>query len=187
LVTAMMHALLENEAARAGDPGQFLAALNRRLRRHLKPEEGPMFVTAFYGIADVARGCLQYANAGHPRPLHLRRRAGTAEPLPSPRPVGPALGLFHEPAYVTAEVALAAEDVLLLFTDGLFEVAGTDAREDYGKQRLQADAARHLQLPTEQLCDALIGEVRRFAGRAEFADDVCLLGVEVARLAGGGS
>jgi len=50
LVTAMMHALVETEAPRAADPGQFLGALNRRLVRHIKATEGPMFATV-YGYA----------------------------------------------------------------------------------------------------------------------------------------
>jgi serine phosphatase RsbU (regulator of sigma subunit) len=41
---------------------------------------------------------------------------------------------------------------------------------------------RHGQLPPGPLCDALIGEVRQFGGDADFADDVCLLCVQVARL-----
>ncbi|MEY4386342.1 MAG: Phosphoserine phosphatase RsbP [Verrucomicrobiota bacterium] len=187
LVTAMMHALVENEAPRTPDPGEFLAALNRRLTRLIQPEEGPMYVTAFYGIADVATGQLRYANAGHPRPLHLRRRLGTADALPAPRPAGPALGMYPDANYGTGECSLEVGDVLLLFTDGLYEVASADGAEDYGKARLQAAAKENLRLPAGALCEALIGDVRRFSGRAEFADDVCLLGVDVVRLANGGS
>jgi sigma-B regulation protein RsbU (phosphoserine phosphatase) len=68
LVTAMMHALVENEAPRAVDPGQFLAALNRRLVRHIKPAEGPMFVTA------AGELCECRASASAPRPSHCRKR-----------------------------------------------------------------------------------------------------------------
>lgn len=186
LVTAMMHALVESEASRATDPGQFLAALNRRLTRLIKPEEGPMFATAVYLIVDVAQGRLSYANAGHPRPLHLRRSVGSVAPLPVLKPVGPALGMFADTTYVTGECTLAADDVLLLFTDGLFEVAGDDGQEDYGKQRLLTAATENLKLPTEALCDALINGVREFGGGSEFADDVCLLSVEVTRLARAG-
>jgi len=181
LVTAMMHALVENEASRTSDPAMFLSALNRRLVRHIKPTEGPMYATAFYLIVDIAERRLRYANAGHPRPLHLRRSAGTVEPLPVLRPGGPALGLFPDAQYVTGERLLSEGDALLLFTDGVFEVVAADGGEDFGKQRLLDAAVRNVNLPAEKLCDALIEEVRRYAGRADFVDDVCLLSVEIAK------
>lgn len=183
LVTAMMRALIDNEAMRAADPGDFLAELNRRLTALIRPEEGPMFATAFHLIADVAAGRLRYATAGHPRPLHLQRRVGIAAPLVIPPPPGPALGLFRDSAYVTCECPVAGDDVLLLFTDGLFEVTAAGGQEDYGKQRLLAAAREQMQLAPPALCDALIAGVRSFADGAEFADDVCLLSMEVARLA----
>jgi phosphoserine phosphatase RsbU/P len=180
LVTAMVRALLDNTAPRAADPGQFLSEMNRRLGALLKPTGSPMFATAFYLVADVAAGRLRYATAGHPSPLHLQRGAGQAAPLRVPSHAGAALGLFDEAAYVTSECPLAARDVVLLFTDGLFEVAGADSPEQYGQQRLLAAARQHITLPLSDLCDALIAEVRAFAGGAAFDDDVCLLSLEVA-------
>ena len=143
-----------------------------------------MFATAFYLVVDVAEGRAGYATAGHPRPLHVRRERGTVEVLPAPPKPGPALGLIPDAHYTTGEVGLAVADVLLLFTDGLFEVASPDGREDYGKSRLQAAARDALNLPLPALCQALIAGVRSFAGGADFGDDVCLLGVEVAPWAG---
>jgi sigma-B regulation protein RsbU (phosphoserine phosphatase) len=178
LVTAMMHAVVESEAQRAQEPGRFLAAINRRLVRLVRPAEGPMFATACYVIADVARGRLRYANAGHPRPLHLQRRAGLVAPLAAARQPGLALGMVADAAYATCETPLAAGDGVLLFTDGLFEVADPAGGEDFGRQRLLAAATESLRLPCEALCDALIQQVRGFAGGAEFSDDVCLLCVD---------
>jgi sigma-B regulation protein RsbU (phosphoserine phosphatase) len=182
LVTAMLRALLESERLRGMDPGRFLTALNHRLTTLIKPADDPLFATAFYLTADVARGRLRYANAGHPRPLRLQRRAGVASFLPPPPTPGPALGLFANPHYETVEQPLAAGDAILLFTDGLFEVADAATTEDYGRQRLLSAATQNLRLPPDALCDALIEDVRRFAGTTEFADDVCLLDLEVVRL-----
>ena len=80
---------------------------------------------------------------------------------------------------------LSTGDVVLLFTDGLFEVTGADSLEQYGQQRLLAAARQHMNLPPAELCDALIAGVRAFAGEVTFSDDVCLLSLEVARLDSG--
>ena len=64
LVTAMVRALVDDTAARAADPGQFLGEINRRLAGLLKPADGLMFATAFYLIADVARGLCALCHRG---------------------------------------------------------------------------------------------------------------------------
>lgn len=182
LVTAMMRALVDNEMARANDPGAFLAAMNRRLMALIRPAEGPMFATAFYLIADVASGQMRYATAGHPRPLHLQRRAGRVTPLETPARAGPALGLFADAEFVTCESRIEVEDVIVLFTDGLFEATSADGTQEFGRERLLETTRECMKLPLEKLCDEIVAAVRAFSGGTEFADDVCLLGVEVARL-----
>jgi sigma-B regulation protein RsbU (phosphoserine phosphatase) len=180
LVTAILRALLDDLAPRLIDPGLFLSEMNRKLARMLRQTETPLFATAFYLVADSATHQMHYAAAGHPAPLHLQRRAGTVAPLSLSGGHGPALGLFGEAAYPTSQCALAPQDLVLLYTDGLFEVVEADGREDYGQQRLLAATRQRINLPSAMLLDELIAEVRAFAGGAEFDDDVCLLGMEVA-------
>ena len=182
LVTAMMRALVDNEVSRTDDPAAFLTEMNRRFSQLIRPEDGPMFATAFYMIADVATGRLRYAAAGHPRPLHVRRGAGVVAPLEMPRNAGPALGMIPGASYVGCECAITAGDAVLLFTDGLFEVAGAGGVEEFGRQRLLAAAQENVKLPVPELCDALIAGVRKFSGSVEFGDDVCLLAMEAVRV-----
>jgi sigma-B regulation protein RsbU (phosphoserine phosphatase) len=181
LVTAMVRALVDELAPRLRDPGQFLTEMNRKLAAILKQTDGPLYATAFYLIANPAGGQMRYANAGHPRPLHLQRRAGAASPLPMTQRGGPALGLFGQSAYATSRCPLAEEDLVLLFTDGLFEVVVADG-EDYGQERLLAAARERMPLPLPKLLDELLADVRTFSGGKEFDDDVCLLGMEAARV-----
>jgi sigma-B regulation protein RsbU (phosphoserine phosphatase) len=185
LVTAMLRALVGDLGKHANDPGRFLAEMNRKLAAILKQIEEPLYATAFYMVADVAAGQMRYAKAGHPAPLHLRCQAGIVEPLPFPSHAGAALGLFEKHDFITSQRPLAVGDRILLFTDGLFEVPNA-ADEDYGTDRLLAAARQRLNLPLAGLLDGLIADVRAFAGGNDFGDDVCLLGMEVARIAGSG-
>lgn len=93
---------------------------------------------------------------------------------------GPVLGVFEDFTYVTRSGTLDNGDLLMLFTDGLFEVAGEE--EDFDEDKLEALVKRHLTLPAPALFDAVLSEVRQFSTDAEFEDDVCLVGMEVARL-----
>jgi sigma-B regulation protein RsbU (phosphoserine phosphatase) len=185
LVTAMLRAMVADLEMHANDPGRFLSEMNRKLAAILKQIKEPLYATAFYLVADVAAGQMRYAKAGHPAPLHLRRQAGVVEPLPSPSHAGAALGLFEKTDFITSQCPLAAGDRILLFTDGLFEVPNADD-EDYGQERLLAAARQRLDLPLPELMDGLIADVRAFAGGNDFSDDVCLLGMEVARTGGSG-
>jgi serine phosphatase RsbU (regulator of sigma subunit) len=182
LVTAMVRALVEEFQSVAHDPSQFLSGINHDLLSILKRMDDSLFATAGYLIADVARGELHYATAGHPLPFHLRRQDDAVVVLPPPAAgLGPALGLFEGATYPTAHHALAAHDLVLLFTDGLFEVLD-DQDCEFGEDRLLAAVRQHRALPPPQLLDQLIHQCRQYSATGEFADDVCLIAVEAAKL-----
>ena len=180
LVTAMLRAMIGDLEIHANDPGRFLSEMNRKLAAILKQIEEPLYATAFYMVADVAAGQMRYAKAGHPAPLHLRRQVGIVEPLPFPSHAGAALGLFEKSDFIASQRPLTAGDEILLFTDGLFEVPNA-ADEDFGQERLLAATRQRMNLPLPETMDGLIADVRAFAGGNDFSDDVCLLGMEVAR------
>lgn len=180
LVTAMLRALVGDLEMHVLDPGGFLLEMNRRLAAILKQIEEPLYATAVYLVADIAAGELRYARAGHPAPLHLQAGTNRVEALPFPGHSGAALGLFEKSEFITCRRPLAAGDRLVLFTDGLYE-ATNGAGEEFGLERLLAAARQRVQLPLGELLDGLIAETRAYTEGNEFEDDVCLLGMEIAR------
>jgi sigma-B regulation protein RsbU (phosphoserine phosphatase) len=182
LVAAILRALVEDLRAQATEPARFLRDLNRSLAHILKHSRLTMFVSACYLIADLARGELHYANAGHPTPLCVHRARQSAESLPfggsKPDPV---LGIFDDAQYHSSCCELSAGDILLLFTDGLFEVEGADAQY-YDQPRLLRAVSQRADLCAEELCQQLVKEVQQFAATKDFADDVCLIAMEIDQL-----
>ena len=179
LVTAIQRALVEEMLPSARDPGRFLTEINRALLSILRRARTPMFASAFSLVVDIERGCVRYANAGHPSPVHIRRQTGEVRFLcdASERP-GPALGVFKEAVYETRTCPIAPRDLLLLFTDGLYEVEGT--QDAFFNQEMLLDLLRkQIALPTEKLVDETLGSIREFAVGHIFTDDVCLIGVEI--------
>jgi serine phosphatase RsbU (regulator of sigma subunit) len=178
LVTAMIRALAEELKPLAHDPAIFMRKLNHDLCNILKSTGSPMLTTAFYAVADCRTGLLRFANAGHPKPLLVRRSTGHVESLVNSTGRGqPALGLFEEPPYQTTEVAMQPGDFLMLFTDGLYEVQGHN-EELYSQERLVLDLKKLLHHPPGMMFDELIQMVRNFALNGEFDDDVCLVGMD---------
>ena len=94
---------------------------------------------------------------------------------------GPALGLFERTVYPTGHCPIAPGDLIMLFTDGIYEVNNSRG-EEFGRERLMASVSRRMALPSDRLFDELLDEAQRFAGVREFDDDVCLVGVEVTQV-----
>ncbi|HXC98149.1 MAG TPA: SpoIIE family protein phosphatase [Verrucomicrobiae bacterium] len=180
LIAAMVWALVEELKPLGGDPGKLLSHLNRDLCAILKHTGSPTLTTAFYLVADAATGELRYANAGHPKPLLVSRTTGAVEALGnSGGKPNAALGLFEEGIYTTTRRPLSEGDLIMLFTDGLYEVEGRNQELYTHEMLLQAVGAR-TKLPAAELFDDLLAEIRRFALGQDFVDDVCLVGMEVA-------
>jgi sigma-B regulation protein RsbU (phosphoserine phosphatase) len=180
LVTAMIRALTEELKPLARDPGMFLRKLNSDLCTILKATGSPMLTTAFYLVADWTTGVIRYANAGHPKPILVRRSTGSVEPLVNVSGQSqPALGLFDDPPYQTTELTLAPGDFVMLFTDGLYEVQGLN-EELYSQERMMMDVCSLLSKSSGELFDELLGAIRAFSVNHEFDDDVCLVGMEFA-------
>ena len=160
------------ESARATtEPGDVLAAMNRRLQE-LSAER---FVTAFYGVFDRTARVLRYASAGHPYPLMYEARTGTVRPIISQ---GFLLGVMPDEVYIAREVPLAAGDRICFYTDGLVE-ARNEIGEMFGTDRLMACLSNHGPQPVNRVMEQILSCQRTFSGSAPLTDDLTLAVVEV--------
>jgi serine phosphatase RsbU (regulator of sigma subunit) len=180
LITSMIRALVEEEARVTTDPGELLTRVNHALAEILRQARTTMFATCFYLVADVDNAQLRFANAGHPCALHIRQRLAPAEKLQGNGRAGPAMGIFPSARYETAERSMTTGDLIMLFTDGLFEVEDRDGNV-FSQQQLHATINRHANLPPEEFLGRVLNDIRKFSKRAVFDDDVCVVGVEVRR------
>src|SRR2546428_102553 len=147
-------------------PGPVWERSNRLLHRTMGPEQ---FVTLFYGVLDVKKGELTYANAGHELPLVLRRGSGSPELLET---TGRLLGLDSDSRYRQVCTPIDRGDTLVLYTDGF-----TDARR--GNDFLQVEGLASL---LDEFREGSAGDVDRLAD-LQVADIHRDLVREVVRLA----
>jgi serine phosphatase RsbU (regulator of sigma subunit) len=179
LITAMMRVLVQEACSHVESPAALLARVNRGLIEIIPAEKGVMFVTAAYAIFDTERAMVQYASAGHPAPLHVRRKQHCTDLLAPPREdFNPALGIFPHVPFHDYECAMEEGDAVLFLTDGLFEVE--DARgSQLGVDGLTECVRSLANLPLSSMVEEILSAVDTYAARG-FDDDVCLLGVEIA-------
>ncbi|MEP6672280.1 MAG: SpoIIE family protein phosphatase [Chthoniobacter sp.] len=178
LITAMMRVLVQEACANASDPGEILARVNRGLIEIIPTETGVMFVTAAYAVFDAETRSVRYASAGHPAPLHVGRGKGTVGFLAVPRgDFNPALGVFPQVDFRDYERTLEDGDVVLFYTDGLFEVEDVNG-EQLGTEGLANCARSQASLPLTGLVNGIVSAVQSYAAQG-FDDDVCLLATEM--------
>lgn len=180
LVAALIHGLVREHRAQAGNPERFLSELNRGLQTMLSRAGDLVFVTAVYLVIDVSRGEMKLANAGHPAPLVLRRTGEVETVNVGVDGSGPALGMIPDESYEAAVVPLKAGDRVFVYTDGLYEAADASG-EEFGPERLKAALGAKASLATPLLLDAVLSTVKEFGSTATatgFADDICFMGVD---------
>jgi PAS domain S-box-containing protein len=178
LITGMIRGLIEEHAKLAADPGLLLTRINRALTVILQQAGTTMFATCFYVVADVERAELRFANAGHPSALHVRREGASVEKLDGQEARGPAMGIFPSAIYPTTTRLMAKGDLVMLFTDGLFEVEDATGAF-FNEERLRVTASRHAALVPEEFFDRVLGDIRKYSQSETFADDVCVVGMQI--------
>jgi serine phosphatase RsbU (regulator of sigma subunit) len=115
LNTFRLHALLDSENAREGEPAAYLERLNTRLSPLLP---GGQYATMFYGVIDCSRDLLTYAGAATPSPLVFL--PGEKMPLIG-NGIGYPIGLFGNSVYEDRELPLPPGSSLLLYSDAVTE------------------------------------------------------------------
>ncbi|MEV5169883.1 SpoIIE family protein phosphatase [Streptomyces flaveolus] len=159
---------VQTMAAMETPPAQLLRSLDDLARRL-----GDTYLaTCLYAVYDPIRGELTLANAGHIPPVLVRAEDGSSELLDLP--TGAPIGVGGVPFEAT-RVKVAPGDRLVLCTDGLVEVRGSDIGE--GLAAL-CESAAHPAASMDDACDTIIRALNTRGGRK---DDVALL---MARLNG---
>lgn len=156
------------------------ASITRRVNDELsRNNEGSMFVTLFLAVLDMDAGTLTYTSAGH-NPPYLRE-GGEWTALRDRH--GPVLGAMAELEYGESVVPMKAENMLLVYTDGVTEATDPDD-ELYGDARLEAVLAA---VPADDDDDTdddasavvarVLADVEGFESGATQADDITVLAV----------
>jgi phosphoserine phosphatase RsbU/P len=172
LMMAHSRAVLRAEALHAGGPAELLMNTNRILTedRLARP-----FLSALYARIDIHSGLVTYANAGHDRPILIRRGGQAHTELDAP---GVILGAFRGISLEDCVVQLGPGDTLVLYTDGVTEARTADGQL-FGEARLLAAArAGSTNGDAISVTRSILDEVTSFTGDAPRADDLTLVVIQ---------
>jgi len=170
LLMSNLQAVVKALAAENTSPKELVEKVNRVMWRNTMEDK---FITLFYGLLDLDRKTLQYANAGHNAPVLTREDAVQVRLEQG----GLIVGAFLESVYDQGEIDLRPGDRLVMFTDGLSEAVDGNG-EEFGEKRLAETSLCNRQLSAEALHRCLLDRVTDFCG-GEFEDDATILVIAV--------
>ncbi|MGD0377634.1 MAG: PP2C family protein-serine/threonine phosphatase [Streptosporangiaceae bacterium] len=159
---ARLRGALAGLAITGAPPARLVGWLND-LVRHVGPEHTGSVMAGYF---DPVNRLLTWAQAGHPPPVLIR--GAWARPLDPPEGILLGAGAAD---YGTATLALARDDVLLLYSDGLIERRYWSIED--GLAALTA-ATRGRTKPERVIAAAV-----RALGSADAEDDTCLVALQV--------
>jgi serine phosphatase RsbU (regulator of sigma subunit)/dihydrofolate reductase len=171
LLMASLHASLRGQVlSGTGDLGAKMANVNRLL---YAASGSNRYATFFYAELECASHTLHYVNGGHNPPALLRKEDGAWRVFRL-ADGGPVIGLLAGAVYKEQILHLLPGDVLLAFTDGISEAMNA-SEDEWGEDRMIAEAQAHADLNAEELLQGLFREADAFAAGAPQHDDMTLV------------
>ena len=178
LVTSAVKTLLDHVELAGKSPGDIMGEVNRRFRNFLGPMAPQIFATSFVMVIDGANYEVSTASAGHPSPLLVRKANMSVQPLLEESDGGPALGFLDEVEYGTVSQDLQEGDIVLGFTDGVYEVRNEES-EYYGVERMYELIEHNVRMVPRDLIQKILVETEEFMETHSRPDDICLVSAEI--------
>jgi sigma-B regulation protein RsbU (phosphoserine phosphatase) len=156
-------------------PAAVLASMNTILYQRQLEE---YYCTLCYALFDLKRRTVTLANSGLPYPIRCRREQGDSVAARSIELAGVPLGAFPGSTYDEASFDLAAGDMFVFCSDGVFEARNDDG-EEWGAPRLLSIVEEHSHGTARELVDAIFAAVRVFRGDESPTDDMTAVALKV--------
>lgn len=164
LLMASTRSILRLHAERDDPPSSILTQVSQLLRIDLPAAR---FITMIYAVLDVARGRIDYVNAGHNPPVLVDRSGARLLRTQPELPLG-----IGNRGYTDHVVHLEPGGRFVLYSDGVVE-ARSPSRDDYGEDRLLKWVARK-----DATVESLLTDVEAHAAGHPLEDDVTMVMIE---------
>jgi phosphoserine phosphatase RsbU/P len=161
--------LMRSRHGASAKPSEIITRVNREL---CQDNGDLMFVTLFFAMLAPATGELSFCNAGHNAPYRLDGHSLTA--IDGAK--GIILGVKPDAVYETGRLALAAGEMVYLFTDGVTE-ASNAVDELFGEARLEAALRGAADRASAKIISSVAEAVKSFVGTALPSDDITMIAV----------
>ena len=172
LAVSVSH-VLRSQALPDTDFREPAAVLERLNSAFPMDQHNGQYFTMWYGVYDTIARRIRFASGGHPPAILISVPGGGLQPISRLGLPGLIIGGMPGISFESAEVELSPGSRLFIFSDGAYEITRPDGSMLWFDEfqelvvRLAADHDRPL--------DALVEDLRRQRGEAQFEDDVSVM------------
>jgi phosphoserine phosphatase len=170
LVMANVQATLHALADQPGPLEKLPATINQKMLAASSGGRRTKYLSMFLASLDESGRKLRYVNAGHVPPAVIRTD-GSCEWLTEG---GMVVGLLPDQEYLSGELALKKDDLLVACTDGITEAMDA-AGDEFGKPRLAELVSRLRALAPQEILDGVLEAVNAHARGGMNEDDRILM------------
>ena len=174
LLMTTARAFLRECASRPGSVSTIVGHVNRHLTHDVQASS--RFMTLFYAEIDCKARCVRWVRAGHEPALVYDPRSGEFDELGGQG--GLPLGVFGDAFYEEYHRELAAGQVLVIGTDGIWEARNREGRM-FGKLLLQQVIRDNVVRPAAEIVEKVLETLKQFLFPLDIQDDATLMVVKV--------
>jgi len=174
LLMTTARAFLRECASRPGSVSTIVGHVNRHLTHDV--QASGRFMTLFYAEIDCTDRRIHWVSAGHDPALVYDPRSGEFGELGGQG--GLPLGVFGEAHYEEYHRELAAGQVLVIGTDGIWEARNREGRM-FGKLLLQQVIRDNVVRPAAEIVEKVLESLKQFLFPLDIQDDATLVVVKV--------
>jgi phosphoserine phosphatase RsbU/P len=169
MTSTMINVIFNTAVSSCNQVDELLAKINRTMFQVFGYHD-VILLSAFVGLIEEDQ--LSYANAGHPYPILIRQRDHKVEGLENK---GFLLGMFEDATFEKMTTKMGAEDLLLLYTDGLFDNGKAEAFSNWNAVKFFCKKhISEIELQEGVFLDQMLMEFSS-NGEEKFIDDVALM------------
>ena len=174
LLMTTARAFLRECASRPGSVSTIVGHVNRHLTHDV--QASGRFMTLFYAEIDCTDRRIHWVSAGHEPALVYDPRSGEFGELGGQG--GLPLGVFEDARYEEYHRELAAGQVLVIGTDGIWEARNREGRM-FGKLLLQQVIRDNVVRPAAEIVEKVLEALKQFLFPLDIQDDATLVVVKV--------
>lgn len=173
MISSMVNIIFNTAISQCKSTKDLLNKLNSTLNEVFKGSKG-ISVSVFIGCIENKK--LYYANAGHPYPVLIKKCENRAMDLSA---CGFLLGVMDEPIYEEEMIDLNSNDILILYTDGLYDKGEKNQYSKWGMVRAYCNLRKKSILGNEKKFVNDLVEYFRRRGETNFVDDVAVMLIKI--------
>jgi sigma-B regulation protein RsbU (phosphoserine phosphatase) len=174
LLMATARALIRQRCSAFGQIDRVISDVNRQLAADV--EDSGRFMTLFYAEIERPNNVIRWVNAGHEPGMIYDPATDTFSDINGGNNM--ALGIFEDTEFKEARRDIAAGQIIVIATDGIWE-ARNPKGEMFSKDRIYKIIRQNASASANEIQNSILESLKHFQKEATLEDDMTLVVIKV--------